>query len=280
MNTRSNFLWLAILTMMARLLITAGTAQAQIQETQASRLDQRVLATVFSGQERLHYSVSWSGGVKIGDIFLEILPDKARKDGYLISAKVSDYGPFKLIYPVDDTFRCLVSGPLKLPHRYEVVQREGFSGKETRRMTWYDQRLKYVRYQKNDETPERFELEGTVYNEFASFIITRALAFKENEEIVVPTFADKKRHEVRVALLAKEQKATIFGDKETLKVQPKMQFKGLYDKDGDTVLWITDDACRVPVEINSRIVVGSLVAELVDYANPACPELSVPPQAP
>ena len=280
MNFRSFFKWLTIPALTVTLPVLAGFSLAQAQESQASRLDQRVLTTVFSGQERLHYSVSWSGGVKIGDIFMEIVPDKAKKDGYLISAKVSDYGPFKLIYPVDDTFRCLVSGPLKLPHRYEVVQREGFSGRETRRMTWYDQHLKYVRYQKNDETPERFDLEGTTYNEFASFIITRALAFTENEEIVVPTFADKKRHEVRVALLAKEQRPTLFGDKETLKVQPKMQFKGLYDKDGDTVLWLTNDSCRVPVEINSRIVVGSLVAELVEYANPACTELRVPPQAP
>ena len=280
MNTPHTFFWLTILMVTALPQITARPAQAQVQETQASQLDQRVLATIFSGKERLHYSVSWSGGVKIGDIFMEILPDKAKKDGYQISAKVSDYGPFKLIYPVDDTFRCLVNGPLKLPHRYEVMQREGFSGKETKRLTWYDQRLKYVRYQKNDEAPERFDLEGTTYNEFASFIITRALAFKENEEIVVPTFADKKRHEVRVGLLAQERKATIFGDKETLKVQPKMQFKGLYDKDGDTVLWLTNDTCRVPVEINSRIVVGSLVAELVDYSNPACPGLKVPPQAP
>ena len=66
---------------------------------------------------------------------------------------------------------------------------------------------------------------------------------------------------------------TLFGEQPTLKVQPRMHFKGLYDKDGDTVLWITDDQCRVPVEIRSRIVVGSLVATLTEYENPACPEL-------
>ena len=52
---------------------------------------------------------------------------------------------------------------------------------------------------------------------------------------------------------------------------PKMKFKGLYDKDGDTVFWLTDDACRVPVKIDSKILIGSLVAELVDYSNPVCP---------
>ena len=75
---------------------------------------------------------------------------------------------------------------------------------------------------------ERTEFEGRVYNEFASFIISRALLFKEGEAIVVPTFADNKRHEVQVSLAKKEKRNTLFGEKMTLKIHPKMQFKGFY----------------------------------------------------
>ena len=39
---------------------------------------------------------------------------------------------------------------------------------------------------------------------------------------------------------------------------------------GDTVIWYTDDDCRVPVRINSKIIIGSLTAELTAYENPAC----------
>lgn len=49
-----------------------------------------------------------------------------------------------------------------------------------------------------------------------------------------------------------------------------MTFKGLYDKKGDTVIWYTDDECRVPVLINSKIVIGSLTARLAAYKNSAC----------
>jgi len=49
-----------------------------------------------------------------------------------------------------------------------------------------------------------------------------------------------------------------------------MTFKGLYDKKGDTVIWYTDDECRVPVLINSKIVIGSLTATLAVYQNSAC----------
>jgi hypothetical protein len=88
---------------------------------------------------------------------------------------------------------------------------------------------------------------------------------------VVPTFVDRKRHLVGVARAGKKTMSnTIFGQVAVLGVRPKMEFKGLYDKDGDTTFWLTNDACRVPMQISSKILIGSLVAELVDYANPAC----------
>ncbi len=53
-----------------------------------------------------------------------------------------------------------------------------------------------------------------------------------------------------------------------------MKFKGLYDKDGDTVIWFTNDECRIPVRMNSKILIGSLTAELVSYSNPHCKDQS------
>lgn len=249
-----------------------GMAATEVLETRPSQLDSATLAVIFSGSETLHYAVSWSGGVKIGDIYMKIKKEKARDDAFNISAKVKDYGPLELFYPVDDTFNCYVSGPMKLPYRYEVHQKEGY-GREITRLTQYDQVNRLVRYQKNKEAEQVFETAGAVYNEFASFIITRALLLQEGEDIIVPTFADKKRQEVKVSLVQRGKRTTMFGEKNTLKVQPKMHFKGLYEKSGDTILWLTDDRCRVPVEIHSKIVIGSLVAELVEYTNSACPEL-------
>lgn len=261
--------------------LPAGSAVASpagpVREIKPSLVDPAVLATIFSGKEYLHYSVSWSGGIKIGDIYLEIYPESKEEGGYHISAKVKDYGPLRLIYPVDDTFDCVVRGPMKLPYLYKVHQREGHGDRVIRRTTWYDQKLGQIRYQRNENKPELFDVDGSVYNEFAAFIITRALTYKEGEAMIVPTFADGKRHEVRVNKLGKETRSTLFGEVQTLRIEPRMQFKGLYDKSGATVLWLTDDTCRIPVSIQSRIVIGSLTAELVDYSNAACAEHSAGP---
>lgn len=228
------------------------------------------LGCIFSGEERMHFIVSWSEGIKIGDLYLTITPDKG-EDAFVITARVTDYGVFRLFYPVDDTFSTLVQGPMKLPVRYEVRQKEGYGGGETRRLTLYDQDKRIVSYQKNRQPLKNFTISGTAYNEFSSFFITRALLFSEKDN-VVPTFVDEKRHEVAVVLLGREKKESLLGAIETLKVMPKMDFKGLYDKDGDTVFWLSNDRCRIPVAIHSKILVGSLTAELVEYDNAACPK--------
>jgi Protein of unknown function (DUF3108). len=251
-----------------------STGRAYAVEMQPSQIDQAVLAAIFSGTEVMHYAVSWSGGVKIGDIHLSIQREQGREDAYVILAKVKDYGPLTVLYPIDDRFACFVHGPMKFPDRYEVLQKEGF-GRKTSRFTRYDQANRIVWYRKNKEEEQRFEVDGPVYNEFASFIITRALAFHEGESVVVPTFAERKRHEVEVSLVKRENRKTIFSRRQpVVVVQPRMQFKGVYEKSGTTTLWITDDLCRVPVEIHTKIAIGSLVAELVGYANSACPELT------
>ena len=268
----SRFLFFCILVLVSAL---AGPLEARdLSSLPSIHKDEKILDTIFSGSEVLHYSISWSGGIKIGDLNL-VVSRLENDEGYKIEARVSDYGLFRLFYPVDDTFTTLVRGSLKLPYRYEVLQQEGHGGRETRRLTEYDQKYFQVSYQKNNQPVKKFTLSGTAYNEFSSFFITRALKF-QGEENIVPTFVDEQRHEVAVAFLGREKKESLFGEVDTLKVMPKMDFKGLYDKDGDTVFWLTDDSCRIPVAINSKILIGSLTADLVEYTNPACHRVSEP----
>lgn len=246
-----------------------AAAENNIVETQMEHLRPDVLANMFDGEEHMHFSISWSGGPKIGDLYLSV-KKQAEPDEYVIRVRVTDYGLFKLFYPVDDTFTTYVKGDLKLPVRYEVLQKEG-RGSETKRLTLYDQQALQVTYRKNQQPTEVFPILGTVYNEFSAFFITRALRLMKGTDRIIPAFVDKKRHEVAVQLLSREPRKSIFGEVPTLKVKPVMSFKGLYDKDGDTVFWLTDDECRIPVEIESKILIGFLSAELVEYSSTSCP---------
>ncbi|WP_163336561.1 DUF3108 domain-containing protein [Desulfopila sp. IMCC35008] len=224
----------------------------------------------YSGTEKLKYAISWTGGVKIGELHMEIHRDK--DEGYELDAYVTTEGTFmNSIYPVHDTHTTRVRGDERLPYFYEVYQEEGYSY-TAYRMTTYDQEKGVVKYRKNDQPVREFKIDGTSHNEFSAFFASRLMEFKDGGAIIVPAFADKKRAEVVVKTLSRQMTSqTVLGDVQTVLVSPILKFKGLYDKRGDTVIWYTDDECRVPVQINSKVVVGSITAKLVSYENPLCP---------
>jgi len=240
-----------------------------------AEIDGEILAVAYQGGERLDYDVSWTGGLKIGELHLEMNRVAwASGERYELRARVKDSGLFHFFYPVDDSFITVVEGQQRLPVSYHVHQKEGSSYEATRK-TEYHQLTGSIRYQKNEQPWQQYQVEGVTHNEFSSFFLTRVLHLDPERPVIVPTFADGKRHEVVVHTGETTRiSGTLLGDVNVIPVVPVMKFKGLYDKNGDTVIWFTDDLCRVPVRINSKILIGSLTAELTSYDNPFCPEQS------
>jgi len=234
-------------------------------------IDPDLIAIGYPVKEILEYDIYWNAGIKIGQLHLEISELKELQESFEIKASVTTRGgAINLIYPVKDTHITHVRGDKRLPYRYEVWQKEGYNY-EAHRLTEYDQKTGEISRRKNGKPRDGYKVKGEINNEFSSFFNSRLMISKVGEQIIVPTFADKKRVEVVVNTVAeKTLKKTILGSVATLEVMPVMTFKGLYDKKGDTVIWYTADECRVPVLINSKIVIGSLTAKLAAYENSAC----------
>jgi hypothetical protein len=234
-------------------------------------IDPALLATGYSGRESLKYDVSWTGGIKIGELHLEVnaLPDA--DDAYEIRATVTTKDTaIDLVYPIKDLHVTKVRGPKRLPYHYEIWQKEGYKYR-AHRVIEFDQGSGQITYKKNNKLEGLYRVAGETNNEFSSFFNSRLMDFPIGGAFIVPTFADKKRVEVVVnAITTKRFEETLFGTVDTVEIMPVMTFKGLYDKKGDTVIWYTDDECRVPVRINSKIIIGSLTADLKAYENPAC----------
>ncbi len=267
------------------LLFVSGTLFAEDQKKQEMLeqtenqtiaygvIDPSFVPVAYSGGEFFRYDISYTGGFKLGELHLALRKNSEKNDSYIIDARVTtENGIFSNVYPIEDVHVTKVSGTERLPFHYEVWQKEGYSY-EAHRITHYDQEKYRLSYYKNDDPVQEFELSGTTQNEFSSFFASRVMSLIPGESFIVPTFADKKRIEVVVQVKEREKlKKTVLGDVETIVVEPIMTFSGLYDKRGDTVIWYTDDQCRVPVKINSKILIGSLTGKLVSYRNPACPD--------
>ena len=269
-----------LVTTLFSLLITASST-ALAEETPVDprekipygEMNKELMETIYGGKEKFRYDVSYSGGLKLGELHLRVDQAEDPKNGFVIHARITtDNGMFSKIYPIEDIYATRVRGPQRLPFHYEVWQKEGYNY-EAHRVFKFRQRKNVILYQHNDKPVEVFKIKMPIQNEFSAFFASRLMDFVPEQPFLVPTFADEKRNEVVVMPRGREVvKKTILGDVDTMVVEPIMEFSGLYDKRGDTVIWYSDDDCRVPVKVNSRLVLGSLTAKLVSYSNPACPK--------
>lgn len=230
-----------------------------------TRPDPALFQTIYTVEESFRFSVSWLG-IEGGDLLIALKRDPGKEGSYCIDVTVKSAGLLAMVYPVEDRFQTFVQGELRLPWRYVFEQHEG--KRRNRKETTYDQESYELRYRRNDEPVKIYTLDGPAHNEFSSFMYMRTLAFPGTGDVVVPTFADQKRHQIMVTLEGQETVTSILGERSAIMVRPHLTFKGLYEKLGNPDIWLTDDANRIPLRIKAKIVIGSLVAELIEYQGP------------
>ncbi len=249
---------------------TVTRTAADLDGIAAGKIDAALAQVGYSGDEQLRYDVSWTGGVKLGELQIDITSLPQVDDGYAVEMLVSTKGSMlETIYPVKDRHLTWVKGAEKLPVNAKIWQQEGYSYRAFRESV-FDQEALQVTMKKDGKVKGVYPLAGTTNNELSAFLNSRLMPYTVGEPFIVYTFADKKRIPVKVTPIRKERLTTMFGEIETFVVQPQLTFKGLYDKQGDTVIWYSADECRLPVQVRSKIVLGSLTARLRGYSNNAC----------
>jgi hypothetical protein len=76
-------------------------------------------------------------------------------------------------------------------------------------------------------------------------------------------FDSKRLWNVEVQVLRKEKIRTELGEFNTVVIKPLMKSEGIFNKKGDMYIWLTDDQKRIPVKMQTKVAVGSVIATLV-----------------
>jgi hypothetical protein len=90
------------------------------------------------------------------------------------------------------------------------------------------------------------------------------LPMKPGASLAMNVYHDKKNRPVEVRVEAIETVDTPWGKLETARLLVIMPFHGLFMNQGNIRVWMTTDPRRIPVRMKAKVVIGSIMADLVD----------------
>jgi hypothetical protein len=88
---------------------------------------------------------------------------------------------------------------------------------------------------------------------------------KQDSIFRFPLFIDNELQQVGVKLIGREEITTEYGDYKCIVLQPLLLSGRVFSETDNMRIYITDDAQRIPLYIESPLKVGRIVAVLTKY---------------
>jgi hypothetical protein len=236
---------------------------------------------VFRDGERLVFDVTWMG-IKAGQATLEargVVQVNGGKAYHLVTTAQS--APFiSKFYRVDDrSDSYLAVSPLR-SLQFDKQLREGNYRHNSQTAFDHDAKVATFRYLDFGPVPkgvttleeaekytkyvhQEFPLNPGALDELSVLYFVRTLPLAEGRTVMAKVFASKKNWDLEVKVLRRETLDTVLGSRETFLVEPLLKFEGVFQQKGRVLVWLTQDAERIPVLMKSEIKIGSFVSTLV-----------------
>jgi hypothetical protein len=228
-------------------------------------------ANVNAGEEivyKLYYNLNFVW-VPAGEATFRV---KDADDELVLSAKGITYPSYNWFFPVDDYFESIVNKKTMLPASHLRNIKEGKYTAYDK--VFFDQQKKIAvcHRGKDKQSAQRSEhkLDGCMHDVVSIIYYLRNVnfeGFKNGETFPVKVFLDKETYPLTVKYHGKRSNLKVKdnGRMNTLLFSPQV-IAGSVFKEGDEMkIYVSDDANRIPVLIESPISVGSVKAVLKSY---------------
>jgi hypothetical protein len=212
--------------------------------------------------ERLEFDITWTG-IKAGTAVQEIIRDGGNLK---IISTVRSAEWLTPIFPVEDRIETLLAPgggtQLGLPRNYRMKVREGRHRRD-KEITFNHAAGKavYVDHLKGER--KELAITPTTVDTYTSFYMVRGMRLEPGRSVHVDILDSKKQWRVEVQVLRREMVKTKWGELQTVLIKPLLKSEGIFDRKGELLVWLTDDARHVPVRMKSKVIVGSVTATLV-----------------
>jgi hypothetical protein len=229
---------------------------------------QRVQNMAFRAGERLVFDVSY-GFITAGEAVIQI-PRIERirdRDAYRVEFLVNSLPSFSWIYKVEDRYLTFIDTVSLLPHRFEQHIREGSYRRDFVADFDRDRRLAVT-------TEGEFPIPPNVHDIFSAFFYARTIDYSGmgvGDSILLYNYYRDKYYELMIRVLGRQELEVEAGTFRTIVVEPIVKEGGLFKSEGRIVIWVTDDELKIPVRVNTKVVIGSIDSELREYSGLAGP---------
>lgn len=228
--------------------------------------------TVFAGEtaykraiqpgEQLTYDISWlniTAGTAVMAI-ADVGTDGARPLVKLLTTAQSRPAITKF-FPVDNRVESVMNPTTLLPEHLIFKRREG-KKKEDIEYNFHQQEGTVTAVKGG--TPETLEIPPGTQDVISCLYYARSeLSLQPGSSLTMNVFHDKKNRKIEARVEEIETLAGPWGKVETARVLVIMPFQGLFLNQGNLRVWFTTDDRRIPVRMKAKIIIGSIVADLV-----------------
>lgn len=213
--------------------------------------------------ERLIFEVSWLS-IAAATAVLEVAGTEGRQDRTL--AKLVGTAQSRPIltrfFPVDNRVESEVDLDTLAPEHMTFRRREGKKKED----------IEYVFHQQEGTVTavrggrtELLPIPAGTQDIISCLYYTRTvLPLKPGASLTMNVYHDKKNRPVEVRVEDLEIIGSPWGDRETARLLVIMPFHGLFMNQGNIRVWVTTDDRRTPLRMKAKVVLGSIVADLVE----------------
>ncbi len=129
----------------------------------------------------------------------------------------------------------------------------------------YDQRTGWA-YTTDENVPsDTSKIPLYVQDAISALYYFRLQDIKVGQPVYIQVHDIRKTYPLRVDVLSREKVETPAGTFDCFKVEPSLESAGIFKSTGRIFIWFTTDERRLPVKMQTKVLIGSITAYLKKY---------------
>jgi len=209
--------------------------------------------------EYFQFSIDWSG-LNGGNALMQVqnLQTTEGHRAWRIITKAESNSFVSKFYKVRDRAETYVDAESLFTRRFEKHLREGGYRKDL--AVRFDQTRRKAIY----EDGRSFDVPAQVHDVLSAFYYVRTRPLVEGSSFSIPTHDNEKSYEMVVRVLRRERVEVPAGKFDCVVVEPVLKSEGIFKSKGQMFVWLSDDERRIPVQVKSKVPIGSISVSLTD----------------